>query len=214
MNSMTTPRRRAARLQAALGLFLVLVPMLAAAAAPGDSRQPAPDPKTALLVIDVQEFYFPGGAVPLEGPEAAAANCGRLLKRFRDERGLVVHVGHRASTGTAFHSDVTPREGEKVLLKSEVSAFNGTGLLEYLRENGVTRLVICGMQTHMCVEAAVRAAHDLGFDCVLVRDACATRALKYGGRTIAAADVHDATLSTLERTYATVVDTEGFLQGR
>ena len=97
-------------------------------------------------------------------------------------------------------------------MKDEVSAFNGTELLQFLQENQINRLVICGMQTHMCVEAAVRAAYDLGFECVLVRDACATRALTFGDHTIVASDVHDATLSALEGTYARVVDTETFLE--
>ena len=69
------------------------------------------------------------------------------------------------------------------------------------------------MQTHMCLEAATRSAHDLGFECVVIGDACATRDLKYGDRTVPAADVHASTLATLDGTYAKVVDTEIFLGG-
>jgi nicotinamidase-related amidase len=170
------------------------------------------DTGTCLLLIDVQEFYFPGGAMPLEAPEAAAANCKKLLDKFRGDGRLVVHVGHNASNGASFHTDAAPRDGEKVIMKNEVNAFKDTDLLEFLRKNGVQRLVICGMQTHMCVEAAVRAAHDFGFDCVLVGDACATRALKFGEKTIDAADVQASTLATLDGTYARVVDTETLLK--
>ena len=173
---------------------------------------PNDDKKTALVVIDVQEFYFPGGAMPLDNPEAAAGNCKRLLEKFRADKRLVVHVGHNASKGASFHADVAPLDGEKVVMKSEVSAFNGTDLLQYLRDNKVERLVICGMQTHMCVEGAARAAYDLGFECILVRDACATRALTYGEKTIAAEDVHLSTLATLDRNYAKVVDTDAFVK--
>jgi nicotinamidase-related amidase len=194
------------------GLSLLLMSILPLAAAAAADPPPAENAKTCLLVIDVQDFYFPGGSLPLENPEAAGANCASLLKKFRDGKQLIVHVGHKAPKGASFHADVTPREGEKIVMKSEVSAFNGTDLLSYLRENGVGRLVICGMQTHMCVEGTVRAAHDLGFTCILVQDACATRALTWGGRTVAAADVHSSTLSTLDRTYATVVDTKTFLE--
>jgi len=67
------------------------------------------------------------------------------------------------------------------------------------------------MQTHMCLEAATRAAADLGFECVVIGDACATRDLEFGDHTVAAADVHASTLATLDRTYAKVVDTETFL---
>lgn len=167
--------------------------------------------KTSLLIIDVQDFYFPGGFMPLENPEAASLNCKKLLARFRHENGMVVHIGHNTSKDASFHADVTPSDGEQVFHKDEVSAFNGTGLLPYLRENGVERLVISGMMTHMCVEAAVRAAYDLGFECILVSDACATRDLEYGETIISAEDVHKSTLSTLNGSYATVVDTKTYL---
>lgn len=168
--------------------------------------------KSALLIIDVQQFYFPGGSLPLEGPEQASANIKKLLKAFRQRGDLVVHVGHNAKKGREFHPSVRPRKDEKVIFKDEVSAFNGTDLLDYLKNKGVNRLVITGMQTHMCVEAAVRAAHDLGFECVLVHDACATRDLTFQDEKISARNVHLSTLSTLNNVYATVIDTNSFLK--
>jgi nicotinamidase-related amidase len=166
---------------------------------------------TALLIIDVQDFYFPGGAVPLVGPEEASRNAAKILEKFRTEGRPVIHVGHNATKGMGFRAEVAPRDGEKIFFKDEVSAFNGTDLLPYLRDLKVQRLVIAGMQTHMCVEAAVRAASDYGFECILVGDACATRNVRYRDREVNAADVHASTLATLDRTYATVVDTETFL---
>ena len=65
----------------------------------------------------------------------------------------------------------------------------------------------------MCLEAATRAAADLGFEVVVIGDACATRDLAFGDRKVAAADVQASTLATLDRTYAKVVDTETFLGG-
>jgi len=194
----------------AVATLLVLgLTALSLVAEPEDETASAP--VTALLVIDVQEFYFPGGFLPLDNPEAASLNCKRIIEKFRSEKRLVVHVGHNTEKDSAFHPDVAPAEGERVFHKDEVSAFNGTGLLAYLRDNGVEKVVVCGMMTHMCVEAAVRAAHDLGFECVLVGDACATRDLDYGKNTVKAADVHASTLGTLEGSYATVVDTKTFL---
>jgi len=67
------------------------------------------------------------------------------------------------------------------------------------------------MQTHMCVEAATRAAYDLGFKCILIEDACATRDLKFKEKIVKAEDVHFSTLSALNRTYAVVITTEEFL---
>lgn len=173
----------------------------------------ASEPTTALLIIDIQDFYFPGGKVPLVEPEAAAANAARVLAAFRAKGKPVVHVRHDFEPGGSIHASVAPIEGEKVFTKTEVSCFNGTQVLAHLKEVGVERLVIVGMQTHMCLEAATRAAHDLGFECVVIGDACATRDLKYGDRTVPAADVHASTLATLDGTYAKVVDTEIFLGG-
>jgi nicotinamidase-related amidase len=173
----------------------------------------AAEPTTALLIVDIQDFYFPGGKMPLVEPEAAAANAGKILAAFRAEGKPVIHVRHDAEPGGSIHASVAPIEGEKVFTKSEVSCFNGTQLLAYLKEIGVERLVIVGMQTHMCLEAAVRAAHDLGFEVTVISDACATRDLTYGDRTVPAADVQASTLATLDRIYAKVVDTKTFLGG-
>jgi nicotinamidase-related amidase len=118
----------------------------------------------------------------------------------------VIHVRHDFEPGGSIHQSVAPIEGEKVFTKTEVSCFNGTKVLAHLKETGVEKLVIIGMQTHMCLE-------DHGFEVTVVGDACATRDLKYGDRTVPAADVHASTLATLNRTYAKVVDTEAFLAG-
>lgn len=67
------------------------------------------------------------------------------------------------------------------------------------------------MQTHMCLEGGTRAAHDLGYQCTVLEDACATRDLKFGDTTIAAKDVHLSTLATL-KSHAKVTTVEEFLK--
>lgn len=178
----------------------------------GSLAQETPARRSALLIVDIQDFYFQGGALPLVDADQAARRAGRLLQEFRKSGDLVVHVGHNASTGAEFHSEVRPTAGEKVFHKDEVNAFQGTDLLQYLKENRVSDLVVCGMQTHMCLEGAVRTAVDFGFTCVVIQDACATRDLKYKGEIVAARDVHLATLSTLGA-YARVQDLDAWLQG-
>jgi nicotinamidase-related amidase len=189
----------------------VLCALLAATVIAADGGAGDPEPATALLIIDIQDFYFPGGKMPLVEPEAAAANAAKILAAFRAAGKPVIHVRHDVEDGGGIYATVAPIEGEKVFTKSEVSCFNGTEVLAYLQELGIKRLVMVGMQTHMCLEAATRAAYDLGFECIVVGDACATRDLTYGGTTVKAADVHASTLATLDRTYATVVDTATFL---
>ena len=81
-------------------------------------------------------------------------------------------------------------------------------LLEYLKMNSITELIIVGMQTHMCVEAATRAAYDLGFKCTVIENACATRDLKFKDKIVKAEDVHYSTLSALNNNYATILTTD------
>lgn len=165
----------------------------------------------ALLLIDIQDFYFSGGRSPLENPEKASLNAQEILKKFREKGMLVVHIRHNAKSGAEIHKHVMPIKKEKVISKDNVNSFKDTDLLKYLRAHKVKQLIICGMMTHMCVEAATRAAHDFGFDCILIRDACATRDLKYGDKIIKAADVHVSTLISLDSYYAKVMNTEDYL---
>lgn len=171
------------------------------------------DHKTALLLIDIQDFYFPGGKSALVEPVKAADNASKLLDYFRKEKMLVIHVRHNAEPGGKINDIVKPLPDEKIFSKDAVNCFAGTDLLGYLKSHKTDTLVICGMQTHMCVEAATRAASDLGFKCILVHDACATKDLKFGDKVIKAEDVHYSTLATLKN-YSKVESTEEFLKGK
>lgn len=176
----------------------------------------------ALLLIDIQMDYFPGGRMELAGAEAAAANAGRLLAAFREAGRPVAHVRHVSTRpeatfflpgtpGIAFHPLVEPAPGEIVVEKSHPNCFRSTDLLDVLQKGRMKTLLIAGMMTHMCVDAAVRAATDLGFGCTVVGDACATRDLAFGGLTVPAAQVQAAFLAALNGTYARVADTAGLL---
>jgi nicotinamidase-related amidase len=168
--------------------------------------------KSALLLIDIQDFYFPGGRLQLENPEAAGMNAGLILDHFRKIELPVYHVRHNFEPGGDIHQYVKPEAGEPVFSKDQVNAFIDTELLEVLQADSIEQLVICGMQTHMCVEAAVRAGHDLGFTCLLVTDACATRALQYEEHIIPAKNVHYSTIKTLQGSYARVLTTENLIK--
>jgi nicotinamidase-related amidase len=171
--------------------------------------------KPALIVIDIQNDYFPGGRMELEGSHEASAQAAKLLERFR-ARGLpLVHIQHVSnrpgasfflpgSEGVNIHASVAPRAGETVLQKHFPNSFRGTRLLEHLRAEGADHLVIAGMMTHMCVDATTRAAFDLGFACSLAHDACATRALTFGEQRVPAAQVHAAFVAALGGLYAKV----------
>lgn len=190
-------------------LGLVLMVLLFAIG--GKSQTTSNPVKTALLIVDIQKFYFPGDGPGLYHAEEASLAAKEVLKIFRDRKQLVVHVRHKSTKGFDIHPNVAPLQDEKVITKEEVNSFYKTDLLEYLKKNNITRLVIIGMQTQMCLEGAVRAAHDYGFECIVVHDACATRDVNFGGSTVKAEDVQTAVLATLSSgRYADIIDLKYF----
>jgi nicotinamidase-related amidase len=188
-----------------LSFYIVLLSLFTATA-----QQKTDHIKTALLIVDIQNFYFPGDGPGLVNVIPASLNAREILQLFREKKQLVVHVKHKAVKGGEIHKNVEPIAGEKVITKVEVNSFLNTDLLEYLKKNEVTRLVIIGMQTHLCLEAATRAGHDFGFECVVVGDACATKDVKYGDHTVKAEDVHYSTLATINSNYGKVIDLKTF----
>jgi nicotinamidase-related amidase len=172
-----------------------------------------------LLIIDIQNDYFPGGTMELAGADAAAANAARLLKSFRERGQPVFHVQHLATRpnatfflpntrGAEIHDAVKPATGESVTVKHFPNCFRETKLLEALRAKQVDKLVVAGMMTHMCVDTTVRAAADLGFACQLAGDACATRDLVFAGEKVEARNVQLAYLAGLNGLFAAVLPTE------
>ena len=175
-------------------------------------------PERALLIIDIQNDYFPGGRMELEGADAAAAKARQALGAFREKSLPVFHVRHLSvrpgstffipgTSGAEIHAAVQPQGSEKVIEKNFPNSFRGTPLDQALKAAGVKELVVAGMMTHMCVDASVRQAADIGFKVTLLGDACATRAQAYGGDTVPARQVHAAFLAALNGFYAKVIPT-------
>jgi len=178
----------------------------------------------ALLIIDIQNDYFPGGAMELVRSPEAGAKAGQLLAAFRARRLPVVHIQHISTRpgatfflpgtlGAEIHPCVAPAGSEPVFRKHYPNSFRDTGLLEYLQENQITSLVIAGMMTHMCVDTTVRAAFDLGFACTLAHDACATRDLAFEGLAVAAKQVQASYLAALGSLFARALAVEEIVQG-
>lgn len=169
-----------------------------------------------LLFIDIQNDYFPGGKMDLDGSELAGQMAGKLLECFRRKRMPVIHIQHLSlrpgatffipdTPGVDFYSGVKPSDNEIVIQKAYPNSFRETKLLSLLQDQGIKRLVIAGMMTHMCVDATVRAAADFGFDCLIAQDACATRKLKFNQHEVSAVDVQFAFLAALNGTYGRVM---------
>jgi nicotinamidase-related amidase len=172
-----------------------------------------------LVIVDIQNDYFPGGRHELVGSEQAAERAASVLARFRQRGEPVFHVQHvwegedaaffsPGTPGVEIHEAVRPVGGEPVVQKAHPNSFRETDLLRRLRDADVTDVVVAGMMTSMCVDATVRAAADLGFGCTVVHDACATLDLEFGGRTIPAASVHGAFIAALGDGYAAVTSSD------
>ena len=112
--------------------------------------------KTALILIDVQKDYFPGGKYPLVNPLEAAQKAYMLLQCFREHGGHHVHTQHiskkpdakffiSGDRGTDIHDSVAHFEVEPIVYKHEPNAFLNTNLLELLKSWKIERVVICGM---------------------------------------------------------------------
>ncbi|WP_409313269.1 isochorismatase family protein, partial [Pseudomonas putida] len=107
---------------------------------------------------------------------------------------------------------VEPLPGEPVVLKHKVNAFLGTDLEHTLDRHGVEALTIVGSMSHMCIDAATRAAADMGYQVTVAHDACATLPLTFDGKQVPAAHVHDSAMAALAFAYADVVKTDELLK--
>ncbi len=206
------------------GLLLGLILLSTAAGAPSGPAKPAALflDRPVLLIIDIQNFYFEGGRIPLAGPVEASLKAKAVLEEFRAKKLPIVHIQHmpkgiekfeagKTDPQYAIHPNVAPSAGEAIVVKHYANAFRETDLAGILKKLGAKTLVVTGMQTHMCVEAATRHGADLGYEILLVDDACATRDLKFGGTVVPAKAVHAAVLAAMDGTYAKVVTTADIL---
>ena len=176
---------------------------------------------TVLVIVDIQNDYFEGGANPLVGSFEASLNAQKILENFRAKNLPVIHIQHISSRpgatfflpgthGAEMHINVRPSGSETVIEKHYPNSFRETSLLTCLSSNNITNLVVCGMMTHMCVDATARAAADMGFQIMVAEDACATMDLAYGDTLIPADHVHKAFLAAL-KTYGQVLPSEQIL---
>jgi nicotinamidase-related amidase len=179
--------------------------------------------KTALILVDIQNDYFPNGRMELYEPNKAAANAHKVLDFFRSKNMPVFHIQHifldpdapffaPGTEGANINEAVTPLEDEIVIQKNYPNSFRETQLLNYLQEADIEHVVVCGMMSQMCIDATARAAVDLGFRCTVIEDACTAPNLSVRGRTIPAIDVHDAFMAALGSLYADIKTAESFLE--
>lgn len=166
--------------------------------------------------MDIQNDYFPGGGNPLVGLEAAVMVDKKVLDNAREKHEPIIHIQHTSlgpnatffspgTPGSEIHPLVMPLPEEIVVQKHHPNSFRETPLLDELRSRKISRLFFCGMMTHMCIDTTVRAASDLGFQCIVVGAATATKDLTYGSITVPAVHVQAAFLAALSGLFAKVI---------
>ncbi|CDM56212.1 MULTISPECIES: cysteine hydrolase family protein [Rhizobium] len=181
--------------------------------------------KRALIVVDIQNDYFPNGKWPLSGAETAADNAARIIAAARDAGELVIHIRHESvgenaafflagSEGAQIHPKVLNRPGETVIVKNHVNSFRETDLKATLDRDGIEDVTVVGSMRHMCIDAVTRAASDFGYRVTVIHDACAMRDLEFNGTLVPAAQAHAAFMAGLAFAYASVLSTNEALAMR
>jgi nicotinamidase-related amidase len=177
---------------------------------------------TALLVIDAQvgvnnHDHWGGSCGHRNNPDAEA-RIADLLKTWRGA-GLPVyftfHDSREAASPLKLSLDsgqaiagLEPAAGEQVVTKDVNSGFAGTELEIKLRRDRVSRLVVAGFFTNMCVETTVRAAGNMGYDVYLAHDACAAgNRAGLSGDAFDADVVHRMSVANMHGEFCTAVDT-------
>lgn len=181
--------------------------------------------KQAMLVVDMQNDYFAGGNMELVGIEQATKKTQQALELCRTKNLPIIYIQHISNRegatfflpntdGVQIHQDLTPKSGEQIVQKNFPNSFRATLLHDYLQQEDIHELILCGAMTHMCIDTTVRAAFDLGYSCMVLSDACATRDMEFGGISIKASQVHAAFMAALSSPFAKVIavnDLEGLL---
>ncbi|MFC1563561.1 cysteine hydrolase family protein [candidate division KSB1 bacterium] len=172
---------------------------------------------TALILIDVQQGFDDPVWGSRNNP-GAEKNIAKLLELWRNEKRPVLHVQHCSlepdsplrpdSPGCQFKHEAVPLEGEPVFQKTVNSAFIGTGLESYLRNNSINNLVIAGFTTDQCVSTSVRMAENLGFSVMLPEDATATfDRTGPDNKYYSAQEIHSINLVSLNDEFCEVIKT-------
>ena len=178
--------------------------------------------KRGLIVVDLQNEYLPTGKLPLSGIEAAAANAARAIADAREKGIPVFHIRHEFANGEApvfvpgtdgveIQPSVAPVGDEPVIVKNYINSFRDTDLKQQLDAHDIEEVVVVGAMSHMCVDAIVRAAVDMGYASTVLHDACATLDLEFGDVTVPAAHVHATMMAAFAFGYGTVKSTQEYL---
>ena len=143
-------------------------------------------PQPALIVIDIQNDYFPTGAYPLHDTEAVLERTAQAVRRAQAQGVPVVLVQHVArkspspffnagTEGVQIHPALRAAAPDApVVVKGHADSFLNTTLQETLAARGVDTLWLCGMMTHNCVTHTALSPQAQGYTLYVLEDLCTT----------------------------------------
>ncbi len=176
----------------------------------------------ALMVLDVQKGFDDPCWGKRNNPQAEK-NIARLLTEWRNRHGQIIFSQHMSvqpnsplhyknAVGTQFKDIISPREMEIVFQKNVNSAFIGTGLETYLKEQQIKSVVITGLSTQHCISTTTRMSGNLGYQTFLVSDgAAAFETTDHIGNYFDAESIHNHELAMLQNEFATILTTDQIL---
>lgn len=183
--------------------------------------------KEALIIVDVQNDYFPGGKLPTWRPVETANEIKKIMEKFRQDGKEVIHVAHHMSPehekvmdflikgtrGAEIHEIVKPLDTEKIIYKNYADSFVATDLKEYLLSKGIETVIVVGMMIHNCVNATAYSGTDEGFKTIVVAEAVNTFDQEIFGEVIPAETIWKSFLAGIKFAYAQVNKVDDILSG-
>jgi len=135
--------------------------------------------KTALLIVDVQNGMFTDPKYHLYNGKELLDTLESLIKKARYDDIPIIYIQHEGDSGDSLdpttegfniHQRIAPLPGDYVISKTRPNAFYNTELKQTLDNLGIHQLIICGIQSEMCVDTTCRQASDLEYNVILVKD--------------------------------------------
>ncbi len=173
--------------------------------------------KRALIVIDVQKGFTEFDVKGERNNPDCEDNVVKLIDAWREQNLPLVYVKHNSKSETSVlrpnqpgndFKDIITGVPDLLVTKSVNSAFYGEpDLHEWLKENNIDSVAICGIQTNMCCETTARMAGNLGLDTWFILDATHTFAKEFNGVKISAEELSKTTAVNLSGEFAEILNT-------
>ncbi|MDA8446090.1 cysteine hydrolase family protein [Paracidovorax valerianellae] len=180
-------------------------------------------PRRALVVIDVQNEYFPGGNLPIEHPPVADTlpNIARAMDAAHATGLPVVVVQHTAPAGSPvfdkatdrwqLHPEVARRPADHRIEKTLASVFAGTDLADWLSARGIDTLTIVGYMTHNCDASTIFEAAHRGLEVEFLSDASGALPYANAAGRVSAEEIHRVFSVVFHSNFAAVAPTSDWV---